>query len=272
MPSTKFLFWNINRKTLADVVAELADEHRVDVVVLAESTGTPSALLQALNTGGRSEYHFPEGHSKYVTILTRFSREYLQPVSEAGRVSIRRLSLPGRSEILMAAVHLVSKRNWSSEDQAFECEPLARKIAEEEGRVGHQRTVVFGDFNMNPFEAGLVSSAGFNAVMSRRIAARVSRTVHGRDYRFFYNPMWGHFGDAKSATAGSYHYDNAQHVNYFGNVFDQVLIRPELTEEFDADHVRILTSVSGRSLVRPDGRPDDSGFSDHLPLLFELIF
>ena len=101
-----------------------------------------------------------------------------------------------------------------------------------EDRAGHQRTVVFGDFNMNPFETAMVSSTGLNAVMSRRIAARVSRKVLGRDYRFFYNPMWEHFGDAKSDTAGSYHYDNSEHVNYFGNVFDQVLVRPELAVGF----------------------------------------
>jgi hypothetical protein len=176
LPSTSFLFWNINRKPLAAVVAELANEHRAHVVVLAESNASPSALLGALNPVGRSDFHFPAGSNKYLTIFTRFPRECLQPVYETGRISIRRLSLPGRSEILIAAVHLASKLHWTSESQAFECTQIARKIADEEDRVGHQRTVVFGDFNMNPFEAGLVSCAGFNAVMSRRIAARIPRT------------------------------------------------------------------------------------------------
>lgn len=45
--------------------------------------------------------------------------------------------------------------------------------------------------------------------------------------------MWNHFGDAKSSTAGSYYYDSAEHVNYyFWDMFDQVLIRPELAERF----------------------------------------
>jgi hypothetical protein len=134
------------------------------------------------------------------------------------------------------------------------------------------RTLLVGDFNMNPFEPGLVAAAGLNAVMSRQVAARTTRTVQGREYRFFYNPMWGCFGDGRSHTAGSYFYDSGEHVNYFWNVFDQVLIQPELAIDFSNDQLKILTSSGGRSLVRQDGRPDDENSSDHLPLVFELTF
>ena len=40
LPTTRFLFWNINRKPLVSAVAELADIHRTDVVVLAECPRT----------------------------------------------------------------------------------------------------------------------------------------------------------------------------------------------------------------------------------------
>jgi hypothetical protein len=80
---------------------------------------------------------------------------------------------------------------------------------------------------MNPFETGLVSAAGLNSVMSRRVASRETRKVQGREYRFFYNPMWSHFGDARDDTAGSYYYDAGEHVNYYWNMFDQVLLRAD---------------------------------------------
>jgi hypothetical protein len=35
--------------------------------------------------------------------------------------------------------------------------------------------VVIGDFNMNPFDRGMVNANGFHAVMSRQIAALRSR-------------------------------------------------------------------------------------------------
>ena len=55
-------------------------------------------------------------------------------------------------------------------------------------------------------------------------------------------------------------------------MFDQVLIRPELTERFDSDQLKILTSIGVQSLVQLDGRPDAENYSDHLPVIFELDF
>jgi hypothetical protein len=84
--------------------------------------------------------------------------------------------------------------------------------------------------------------------------------------------MWSHLGDARTDTAGSYYYERAEHVNYFWNMFDQVLLRPELARRFDPAQLRIVTSVGTRWLVRPNGRPDNATGSDHLPIVFELDF
>jgi hypothetical protein len=83
--------------------------------------------------------------------------------------------------------------------------------------------------------------------------------------------MWGHLGDAAGDIAGSYYYERAQHVNHFWNLFDQVLIRPELARRFETSQLRIVKSIGSQSLVRQDGTPD-SRFSDHLPIVFELGF
>ena len=273
MPVTRFLFWNINRKPLAGLVADLAEIHQVDVVVLAECDTDPSAMLQALNRAPETGFHYPNaGLCRQITVFTRFSGDSLEPVSETERTSIRRLTLPARKPVLLAAAHLPSKLRWLEESQKFECVELARQIAAAEQQAGHHRTILVGDLNMNPFEAGVVGAAGLNSVMSRRIASRGTRTVQGREYRFFYNPMWSHFGDAKSETAGSYFYDAGEHVNYYWHLFDQVLLRPELAERFDPSRLSIVKSVGGVSLVTADGRPDGANVSDHLPLVFEVEF
>lgn len=111
-----------------------------------------------------------------------------------------------------------------------------------------------------------------HAVLSRQVAYRESRTVQGSDYPFFYNPMWSHFGDADRKTAGSYYYAHSGHVAYFWNLFDQVLIRPDLARRFDPFSLEILTSFCGQALVREDGQPDRERYSDHLPIVFELEF
>lgn len=272
MPTTKFLFWNIGRKPLAPLVSELAEIHEVDVIILAECETDPGAMLQALNRTPEAGFRFPADFSERTIIFTRFAREFLQPAFDSPRVSIRRLTLPARAPVLLATAHLPSKLYWSAESQAFECVELARSIDAEEQTAGHRRTILVGDFNMNPFETGLVSSVGLNSVMSRRVASRKTRTVQGREYRFFYNPMWRHFGDAGSDTAGSYYYDAAEHVNYYWNMFDQVLLRPELAEHFDPTRLSIVRAVGALSLVGLDGRPEPANGSDHLPILFEVEF
>ena len=215
-------------------------------------------------------FHLTTGLCKQIVMFSRFSRDFLQPSFETDRVSIRRLILPDRMPVLLAAVHLPSRLHWSAESLAMECGELAKSIEIEERKAGHGRTILVGDFNLNPFEAGL--AGGLSSVMSRRVASRVTRTIQGREYRFFYNPMWGHFGDAGSETSGSYFYDAAEHVNHYWNIFDQVLLRPELAERFDPTQVSIIKAIGSRSLVRQDGRPDQTKGSDHLPLIFEVEF
>ena len=137
MPVTKFLFWNINRKPFAEPVAELAEIHRVDVIVLAECVMAPGTLLQVLN---RTDpvFHFPGARSRRLTILTRFPREFLAECFHDERVSIRRLALPDRQPVLLAATHLPSRPHWSPASLAVECSELAKSIENEEQAAGHR--------------------------------------------------------------------------------------------------------------------------------------
>jgi hypothetical protein len=169
-------------------------------------------------------------------------------------------------------IHFPSKLRWEKEDQAMECTSLSNRIAREEDAVGHRRTVLVGDLNMNPFETGMIAAAGLNSVMTRSIAAREERVVQGIPYRIFYNPMWSLFGDGRAPTSGSYFYDNGKHVNYYWHIFDQVLLRPWLAERFAHDSLEIVTTIDGRPLIMGDGRPNKRMFSDHLPILFDLEF
>ena len=93
---------------------------------------------------------------------------------------------------------------------------------------------------MNPFEDGMVSANGLHAVMSQGIAQRGSRTVQGKAYPFFYNPMWSYLGDASAGPPGTFYYENAQHKTFFWNMFDQILLRPDLLEFFAAENLQIV--------------------------------
>jgi hypothetical protein len=130
--------------------------------------------------------------------------------------------------------------------------------------------VLVGDLNLNPFDHGVVSTAGLNGTMTKRIAGRGNRVVQGSSYQFFYNPMWNCFGDASGQPPGTYYYERGDHVSYFWHMFDQVLVRPDLMGSFSHDHLRILHTDGQVSLVTPAGSPDSKKASDHLPLVFRL--
>jgi endonuclease/exonuclease/phosphatase (EEP) superfamily protein YafD len=264
-----FLFWNTNRKPLSEVIATIAERESVDIVILAECNIDASVLLKTLNRKGTA-FHFVAGRGTRITMLTRFAGRYLVPVFDGKSMAIHRLILPARQEILVASVHFPSKLHWRNESQMMECAVFGDAIADAERRVGHSRTVVVGDLNMNPFEEGVVGARGLHAVMSRKVAQRDSRIVQGRRYPFFYNPMWGHLGDWLERPVGSYYYESAQHVNYYWNTFDQVLLRPQLMDRFRSDQLKILDRAGDVSLAMESGRPDHGKGSDHFPLLFKL--
>jgi endonuclease/exonuclease/phosphatase family metal-dependent hydrolase len=133
----------------------------------------------------------------------------------------------------------------------------------------HRRTVAVGDFNMNPFEPGLVATKAFHGVMTKRLAHTVNRLSRRADYPCFYNPMWQLFGDRTPQPPGTHFFMNTTDVtNQFWHIYDQVLLRPALMDKLQQLH--ILDSDGLESLVTKEGRPRRSMFSDHLPIYFQL--
>ena len=121
---------------------------------------------------------------------------------------------------------------------------------------------------MNPFDHGLVLAQAFGAVMTRDLASAGERIVATRNYRLFYNPMWGYLGDSFSAPPGTYYYSASNPLTYYWNVFDQVLLRPGLM--YTLTELQILGTDGQTSLLTKTGKPRKSEVSDHLPILFRL--
>jgi hypothetical protein len=185
-----FLCWNLNRRPLYRLVTELVQSRQVDVVILLECEVSVADVLSALNSATGEIFYYAESRvqMKTIRVFTRFSDQLIRPVEESNRYSVRHLTIPGGKDVLLAIAHFPSKLRSSDNSQAQECSELGRTIRSAEGRVGHYRTVLVGDLNMNPFEAGVVGASGLNAAMVRRRAEKGLRTVQGQRYRFFYNP------------------------------------------------------------------------------------
>lgn len=267
----KFIFWNVGKGNIADLVGALASERNADLVVLAECT-TPIETLQELNRNSlRTFFHFPSPTGR-IQLYSCLPQDCITPLLEYYGLAVYRVSPPIGKDFLLAGVHLPSKMYLNKSDQLLDCTTLVKKLEDCEERVEHSRTVVVGDFNLNPFEDALVAAQCFHAASSRPVAARRQRIVRGKSYRFFYNPMWNHFGDRKPSPPGTYYYASSAATNLFWNMFDQVLLRPEIMDYFDDNNLEILTGFDGHSFLGNTGHPDQSIASDHFPISFSLNF
>lgn len=265
MVPLRFLFWNANGRSSVEPVIDVVREHEVDVVVLAEWP-SPRELLEGLNSDGPVRFHLPLNLSERLVFLVGAPSGSFASVHDGSGVAIRRFAPPIGLDVTIVALHLPSKRFLSDEEQSLLSTRVARLIERVENDIGHRRTLVIGDLNMNPFEAGVAGSEGFHGVMSRAVADREVRTVVGEERRFFYNPMWSLLGDGSPGPPGTYFYQSSSPVSFFWNTFDQALMRPDLARAFESGDVEIVTSARGMSLLTARGTPNVD-VSDHLPII-----
>lgn len=98
----RFLFWNLNKNETPGWVHKLARQEDADVLILAECRIPLARLLEELNAHS-SDYQYAPGNCGHLVFFTRFNARFLTPLFESHRASIRRLALPARQPILVAA-------------------------------------------------------------------------------------------------------------------------------------------------------------------------
>lgn len=270
MAGISFLFWNVNRQPLRERVARLAVAHSVDVVILAECAMPSAAVSRALTDAAGETFRVVPGSGDGLRLFTRtpLAGWYLLIREPLDAWLGFRIDIPEVPKFLLFAVHLPSKLQTEEFDRVLTAHLLSEDVSRLEQQDGHGRTVVVGDLNGNPFEAPVAGAGGLHGVMTRGVAGREVRRIRGREYPMFYNPMWGVHGDRTAGPPGTYYRSSAGSVNYFWNTYDQVLLRPEIMDRLT--DLRVLDSDEVESLLTPNGFPDATNASDHLPLMFRL--
>jgi hypothetical protein len=289
---TRFAFWNIQRRPLEALIAEMAKRHDLDIILLAESEIDPKIVVAALKSSTDDRYSFfgthPARRSRLADRLYayfRLGRSLIEPIfpESARRFKIFRLheANPLAIDTLLVLAHAPSKFLGSGkEDQMRFFRSLRRGIEEAEGDAGHRNTILVGDMNVDPFERRVASVSGISGVATREVARQVHRRYDGQRHRLFYNPMWCLYGDRRSShrladdvddsgdpvVPGTYYLaKNFSHRLYW-HMYDQVLIRPGLIERFPLSELRIVGRLGDWSFLRT-GKPTPS---DHLPILFQV--
>lgn len=273
MSALNILFWNVQKKDLTAQIINIAHNKDVDILILAENPVSSTQLVQALNTEG--PYYFqnnPLSQCRKITVVSKFHYDSITPLEETSRLTTRHVHLPTGEDFLLTGLHLVDKKSFTAESQNEAASLVAQQLLRVEDRFQIDRHIVLGDFNMNPFETGMIKANGFHGTMSSEVASNVSRIVQTREYPYFYNPTWSLFGDLNKDVSGTYYYKHAEHVCYEWNLFDQVLIRPSLVTNFVKNSLEIIKSDGVSSLVTNRNLPNQKTYSDHLPLFFTLKF
>jgi hypothetical protein len=284
----KFLFWNIRQgkgRLLLDCLSRLAASD-IDVFLIAEASSDTTLILDALNRNLSGQYKQVLSQSSRVLFFSRqngplfgavWRDRYFDAVSN--RITALECEPTGVLSILIIGAQLDSPYpGLSPEGRAELARLLANRIKTIEVDVGHTRTMVVGDLHMNPYDGGLVQTTALHAVMSRNLTEVVVRHEVRKGYPVFYNPMWSCYGDRPASRLqprgrrripGTYYFDNTNDpANSFWQMFDQVLLRPELMDRLT--YLEILAGDGTEDFVTSEGKPRGNLVSDHLPISFEL--
>lgn len=266
------LFWNIAKNPLClEHLPCLAKTHDVDVFILAECPyGVNLEALNAPGSGGH--YQLELNANAKVQAITRLDlATFIHRYTSLGReMAVWSTLVPNTTlEVLIAGVHLTSKFGGTTEaDQTAIAGEIIGELNEVEDREQHRNTVMIGDFNMQPYDPGMVNLIGMHGLMTQGLAERPDRTYRQRLRRSFYNPMWGLFGDRTAGPPGSHYWQASVLSNTHWGILDQVLVRPGLTEYLR--NVIILDSDGQHSLLDSSSIPSSKHLSDHLPVLAVL--
>jgi endonuclease/exonuclease/phosphatase family metal-dependent hydrolase len=179
---------------------------------------------------------------------------------------------PSGLEGTVVLIHGFDRRNYDDSTRRTLFRRVRETVQRREGARHHQRTILAGDFNAQPFDSAMAAADGLHAIGVRSVRTSASRAVRGAASAidFFYNPMWRAYGQQPQSEAGAAtHYWLGQWVHELGwHMLDQVVFRPGESPRFPEDQIRIITQVGSVPLVTLDGLPDSQTASDHLPVVF----
>lgn len=260
----RLLFWNMKKNPVGDLIKTCLREHEIDVAVFAEHEGVDlPALVRELD--GRYRYVDPvQERPRIVAVTERGLRAILR--REQSRYALYEI-VCGGVRVVLGGIHLHDR--WSRRDPVVRLETIHYDLVPDiealERELGHDRTIVIGDFNAGPFDQELLQMNAFNAALFKDVILRDDvRTVDGKRYRRFYDPVL-HFLSEDTKTYGSY-YHSGDPCTPVWHCLDHVLVRRALADSIrDLQYLRRIGDTDLIKEVRPD--PE---ISDHLPLFVDI--
>ena len=273
------LFWNTNitakncsdeerNNRIEEAIVELVGNLQCDVVVLAEYNIDTNNLCNKLSFIDRDFEEDVSIQESRIKILS--DKSLNKNIVQDSEYYIIQTVEKNDFEFSLAGVHFPSKLHADKQDIELVGSDFMRDLLDSEKEVGHEKVVIVGDFNANPFER-LVTDAGYiHAIYDASIVEKMKhRVVYRKERQMFYNPMWNFLGDFKSPK-GTYYGESGKVEKFFWNIFDQVIISADTINAFDKESLEIITKSGNVSFIEENEKPNAKLYSDHLPIYFSI--
>lgn len=260
----KILFWNThNNKNINHILSELIIDNNVSIAVLAEYEADISNLINSLFEQKIKMWEYNTIGCDRIKIIGDID-DVISGLQD-DHYSLQII----KKEYILCCVHLISQLRNSSEDMRnIRIRRIINDIQALEKNNNIEKTIIVGDFNIDPFEHGCINADLFHSLPYYETTVKKCRTVAGQSFQMFYNPMWNILGDF-SKPYGTYYHRGSGNYETFWHIFDQVMIRPMLRESFVDSSLRIITETNSMRLIDCHGYPNEK-VSDHLPITFEI--
>ncbi|AJH72789.1 hypothetical protein BC30048_4154 [Bacillus cereus] len=256
------LFWNVNLDKLNSDIVDIVLENQIDILALAEYEDDMDDLKRRFLSEKYDIYEL-ENLGSRVTVLTTYLPGSIERIADKRHYLLFRAPHPSAGKIMFGFTHFFSKSMKDENDYVSKTGRLIHLIEDKESEIQSDYTVLAGDFNMNPFEKGMLQGGCLHAFPTVFEAKKNKRKLDEEEYKFFYNPMWKYFG-GNGEVLGTYYTTPTHTYGLYWNIFDQVLYRPSLMEMFE--DVEIKTKIKGRNLIENN----KILVSDHLPIYFKI--
>ncbi|MED3994646.1 hypothetical protein P4647_08275 [Peribacillus frigoritolerans] len=264
------MFWNIMKSMdVISLIPQLCNEKDIDIVILCELGAIETEYIERRLRETEKNYLVELPLPNNRTYLFHNKKQGIGKVGDGRFYSAFKI-LDKSSPILLVSLHLPSRLYKTESNIGAHAARIKREIEELEKELNTNKTIVVGDFNLNPFSEGMTSSDGLHAIMDKEIAMKLKRKVDGEFCKYFFNPMWSLHGNMDKNVLGTYFHHKSQ-TSYVWNMFDQVIIRPQLIERFDFESLEIIHMINETPILNKQGRPNKESFSDHLPLKFTIL-
>ncbi|MBY0459558.1 MAG: endonuclease/exonuclease/phosphatase family protein [Gemmataceae bacterium] len=164
------LFWNLRIRTeedrtqreaaVCERLTRLVQARAPELLVFCECATPEGELARALNAAGRGTYACPPSRSRRIRVWSRLAPgaildRYNGRLTD--RITIREVTFPHSLPILLVGVHLRDRQTVPTEEgRGLSTTEVAARVRQIERDCGHSRTLLVGDLNMNPYEAGVV--------------------------------------------------------------------------------------------------------------------